>query len=88
MLTILQGKEKIDFAHSIVPIKCGEKFIPNTWKLDSIRRNSKINILTEDFEKHQKAGKTILVNKMGGWCIRTKDMDIVAYANHFTPNQN
>jgi hypothetical protein len=77
-------KTIIEYKAMIVPIKNGDKFLPNISKFESVR----FNMLTEDFEKYQKQGKTIIVNMNGGWCFLDEGCEIVAEGKHFEMNQN
>ncbi len=66
----------IEYKH-IVPIKAGDSFIPNTERFKQIKATSPCNILDSDFKKQQEQGKTILINRNGGWCILISEMEIV-----------
>lgn len=61
---------------AVEPVKTGETFEPNY----ALLRKVKFNILNQDFVKHQKQGKTILINEMGGWCTLATGMEIVELA--------
>ena len=74
----------IEYKHKIVPIKCGDKFLPNIAHFEQVP----FMMLTEDFEKYQEQGKTIIVNMHGGWCFLDEGCEIIAEAKHFETNQN
>ena len=77
MLNVKFQGSIVEYKHKIVPIKCGEVFIPNTPRFEEIQSTSTLNMLESDFKKYQRKGEVILVNKVGGWCTLTKDMEIV-----------
>lgn len=80
MLTVkdtMTGKTQ-QYASAIAPIPQGDKFEPNYNALK--QHTGPMNIFKEDFDKHQKTGKTILVNHLGGWCFLTATDEIVEFA--------
>lgn len=69
--------EPVSYKHVINPIKTEKGFEPNWEEYKKIKATSQINALKEDFEKHQKNGKIIIVNFAGGWCFLTYGIDIL-----------
>jgi hypothetical protein len=67
----------ISYNHVINPIKVGKHTEPNWDELKKIRNKSACNILDKDFEKTQKDGHIVIINRAGGWCIITYSMDIL-----------
>lgn len=67
----------ISYSHVINPIKVGNSMEPNWEELKQIRQKSVCNIFDRDFEKAQKEGYVIIINRAGGWCIITYSMDIL-----------
>ncbi len=62
----------------IAPIKKDNTYLPNIVELEKLKNsNQPVNIFTQTFINFQTEGKTILINKMGGWCFLTPDMKII-----------